>query len=299
MVAGEADEPGGVFTIFFAKKATILVRFMDAGGLRSYNQGEIALGREIGDPSGACRSGPGLESLDRDIRMSETTDRVLLDLIRRRGPATVVELSKELGVTGTAVRNRLARLLATGLVERKTEHIGRGRPRHAYQASQEAHKRLGQNYTDLAVALWEEMMASVSDRKLRRMLFLRITERLAEVYRSKLTGHEWEGRLVQLSHVLHDRGVEAEVARDDAGLATILRQYSCPYYELAETDRAICSLERKMLEKVLGRGLRLSQCRLDGDRSCDFEAKPGLSAFPSPVIDRRADQESTRTAAPA
>ena len=29
-----------------------------------------------------------------------------------------------------------------------------------------------------------------------------------------------------------------------------------------------------MFEKVLGRGLRLSQCRLDGDRSCDFQAKP-------------------------
>jgi predicted ArsR family transcriptional regulator len=124
------------------------------------------------------------------------------------------------------------------------------------------------------VALWEEMMGTVADRKLRRLLFTRLTDRLAEIYRSKVTGQEWEGRLVQLSHVLHDRGVAAEVARDDAGLATALRQLSCPYYELAENDRAICALERKMLEKVLGRALRLSQCRLDGDRSCDFQAKP-------------------------
>ncbi len=29
-----------------------------------------------------------------------------------------------------------------------------------------------------------------------------------------------------------------------------------------------------MFEKVLGRSLRLSQCRLDGDRVCDFQAKP-------------------------
>ena len=54
----------------------------------------------------------------------------------------------------------------------------------------------------------------------------------------------------------------------------VLRQHSCPYYELAEADRGICALERKMFEKVLGRSLRLSQCRLDGDRFCDFEAKP-------------------------
>jgi DeoR family transcriptional regulator, suf operon transcriptional repressor len=206
--------------------------------------------------------------------MSVSTDQELLDLIRRRGPLTVTEIADQLGVTGTAVRNRLARLLGTGLVERKAEHVGRGRPRHRYQASVEAHKRLGQNYADLAVALWEEMMGSVADRKLRRLLFSRITDRLAEVYRTSVTGAEWEGRLVQLSNVLHDRGVETEVARDDAGMEFILRQLSCPYYELAEVDRAICALERKMFEKVLGRGLRLSQCRLDGDRSCDFQAKP-------------------------
>ena len=117
-------------------------------------------------------------------------------------------------------------------------------------------------------------MASVADRKLRRLLFTRITDRLADMYRTRVTNQEWEGRLIQLSGVLHDRGVEAEVARDETSLALILRQHSCPYYELAETDPAICALERKMLEKVLGRSLRLSQCRLDGDRSCDFQAKP-------------------------
>ncbi len=206
--------------------------------------------------------------------MSESSDRALLDLLRRRGPMTVVEMAGHLGVTGTAVRNRLSRLLDSGLVERRAEARGRGRPRHAYQASVEAQKRLGQNYADLAVALWEEMMTTVEDRKLRRLLFTRLTDRLAEMYRCQVSGNEWEGRLVQLTNLLHDRGVEVEVARDGVGAFPILRQHSCPYYELAETDRAICALERKMFEKVLGRGLRLSQCRLDGDHSCDFQAKP-------------------------
>jgi predicted ArsR family transcriptional regulator len=210
--------------------------------------------------------------------MTEMSDRELLDLIRRSGPLTVPEMAEFLGVTATAVRNRLARLMGSGLVVRRTLlHQGRGRPRHAYEASVEAQKRLGQNYTDLALALWEEMMTSVADRKLRRLLFTRVTERLAEAYRCQLSDHEWEGRLVQLADLLHDRGIEAEVARDAGAAIPILRQHSCPYYELAEADRAICALERKMFEKVLGRGLRLSQCRLDGDRFCDFEAKPAVS----------------------
>ena len=148
----------------------------------------------------------------------------------------------------------------------------------------EAHRRLGQNYADLAVVLWEELMQTVEDRKLRRVLFGRVTERLAELYRTQVTGEGWEGRLVQLGSILHDRGIEAEVTWGSEGGQPVLKQHSCPYYELAEVDHSICALERKMFEKVLGRSLRLSQCRLDGHRSCDFEAKPIMVPPPAKAV---------------
>ena len=123
--------------------------------------------------------------------MSETSDRTLLDLIRRSGPLTVIEMSANLRVTGTVIRVRLARLLAAGSVERRDLHQGRGPGIH--QVSVEAQKRLGQNYSDLAVALWEELMGSIEDRKLRRLMFLRVTDRLARDLPIQVTGHEWEG----------------------------------------------------------------------------------------------------------
>lgn len=212
--------------------------------------------------------------------MTETSDRRLLDHIRRHGPLTVTEMAAFLGVTQTAVRIRLTRLVESGLVERQAQVGARGRPRHTYQASEEAHKRLGQNYADLALVLWDEMMRSVEDRKLRRVLFGRITDRMAEMYRAQITGDAWEGRLVQLGDLLHGRGIETEVAHG-ADDSPILKQHSCPYFALAETDRAVCAMERKMFEKVLGHGLRLSQCRLDGHRSCDFEAKPSYEPPPA------------------
>ena len=212
--------------------------------------------------------------------MNDSSDRPLLDLIRRQGPLTVAEMGRSLGVTPTAIRVRLTRLIGSGMVERRSESGGRGRPRHTYRASVEAHKRLGQNYADLAVALWGELMHAVEDRKLRRLLFGRVTERLAEQYRDQVRGDEWQGRMVQLGSILHDRGVEAEVTGGPGSLLPVLRQHSCPYFALAEVDRAVCAMERKMFEKVLGHGLRLSQCRLDGHRSCDFEAKPTVAAPP-------------------
>ena len=206
--------------------------------------------------------------------MFDSSDRPLLDLIRRQGSMTIASMVDALGVTPTAVRNRLTRLIDSGMVDRRVEAGGRGRPKHTYQATAEAHKRLGQNYADLALALWDELMHSVEDRKLRRFLFGRVTEKLAEQYRSEVQGDEWQGRMIQLGSVLTGRGVEAEVTAAGAGTLPILRQHSCPYHALAEVDRTVCALERKMFEKVLGQSLRLSRCRLDGHRSCDFEAKP-------------------------
>lgn len=212
--------------------------------------------------------------------MSDSADRRLLDLLRRQGPLSIAAMGEQLGVTPTAIRNRLTRLVASGLVVREVEPGGRGRPRHSYRASAAAQQALGQNYADLAVALWEELMRDIQDTRLRRVLFGRVTDRLAELYGSQVQGDAWQGRMVQLGEILHGRGVEAEVAGE--GASPVLRQHSCPYHALAELDRAICALERKMFEKVLGRGLRLSQCRLDGHRSCDFEAKPVAGPAPGP-----------------
>jgi predicted ArsR family transcriptional regulator len=56
---------------------------------------------------------------------------------------TIAEMASAVKVTPTAIRNRLTRLVGSGLVERRAEHGGRGRPRHTYQASLEAHRSWG------------------------------------------------------------------------------------------------------------------------------------------------------------
>ena len=114
------------------------------------------------------------------------------------------------------------------MVERKTEQGSRGRPRHVYQASVEANRQLGQNYADLAVVLWDEMMRTVEDRKLRRVLFGRITERLAELYRSQVSGRRMGRPAGPAWHVLHGRGIETEVTRGDGGLLPVSSSIPAP-----------------------------------------------------------------------
>jgi predicted ArsR family transcriptional regulator len=47
-----------------------------------------------------------------------TSDKTILDLLRKRDALTVSELADALGVTATAARQRLTRLLSHGMIRR-------------------------------------------------------------------------------------------------------------------------------------------------------------------------------------
>ena len=201
------------------------------------------------------------------VRSVEQADRQLLGLLQQR-PHSVQELVDATQVTATAVRQRLNRLTGEGLVERKTARAARGRPHHDYRVTEKGSQVLGRNYTDLAVTLWRELRKLSGDRNTARELFQRVSEALAEKYEAEVGGGSLHDRLKALRHTLAERGIEVEV--DSAGPRPILREYQCPYQELAESDRSICAMEKQVFEKLLHSKIRLSQCRLDGHGCCEF-----------------------------
>lgn len=210
--------------------------------------------------------------------MQETGDRLLLEAIRRRGGMTVSECVSFADVTPTAVRHRLNRLMAQGLISRTELHKGRGRPGHRYSLTEEAELVLGQNYADLAMTLWSEIKA-YEDRAIGMKLLRRVADKLAERYRRQMPGRDVTERLGDLRNLLAERGIDAEV--DAHGRLPVLRQHSCPYHDLAKADRTVCGIEMRMFEKALDSDLKLSQCRLDGHTCCEFEVRePAEQAEP-------------------
>jgi predicted ArsR family transcriptional regulator len=94
---------------------------------------------------------------------------------------------------------------------------------------------------------------------------------LVAQYGGEVHGETLEQRLVGLQRVFSKRGIELEV--DHRGQLPIIREHGCPYPGLAAEDRSICSLEKQVFSRVLGSGVRLSQCRLDGADCCEFETR--------------------------
>jgi predicted ArsR family transcriptional regulator len=171
-------------------------------------------------------------------------------------------------VTATAVRQRLVRLLKQGDIERNAERITRGRPVYRYGLTEKGRRRSGANFADLAIALWHEIR-EIKDTEVRRGLLARISHRLAALYADKINGSSLDERMESLAAIFRERQIPFEVER--TGDLPLLHATACPYPELAEQDRTVCSMERLMFSELLGENLRLSSCRLDGHNCCTFE----------------------------
>ena len=198
------------------------------------------------------------------------SDAPLLEMLRVEGRAGISELEAGLGVTATAVRQRLDRLMRAGLVERSTVSRGRGRPSHVYSLTDKGRRVGGDNFHDLAMVLWREVRR-VSDPAIRRGLLTRIGAALADRYRESISGGSPRERLERTAAIMRERQISCGVSATEGDLP-VLVSYSCPYPELAEQDRGICAAERLMLQELAGTPVQLSECRLDGGSCCKFTA---------------------------
>lgn len=208
----------------------------------------------------------------------ETSDLQFLDLLRKQRALSVSQLIAQTGVTATAVRQRLNRLLREGLIEREVKTGSRGRPSHKYQLTDKGRRSAGANFTDLAVALWQEIR-EIKDREIRRGLLQRLSKRMAEAYAEQIHGDSLDERMESLAQLFTARQIPFDVQRpSESRSLPVLSAHACPYPDLAEQDQSICAMERMMFSELLGESVKLSNCRLNGDSCCTFEP---AGAFPT------------------
>lgn len=199
----------------------------------------------------------------------DTRDREILEYLHQSAGVDVQSLCELLGVTRTAVRQRISRLESAGLIVSDLQGQSRGRPRNIYRVTAEGLHALGENYRQLAVVLWEAI-TGFEDEDVRIRLLARVRDVLAERFRRQLGSCEnLDDRLDLLASEMKSSGFNVE--SDHQGGLRILRETSCPFPLLAEVDDAICQVERQVLEQVLGAPVEVrSRCR-DGHGCCEFQ----------------------------
>ncbi|MGC4003395.1 MAG: MarR family transcriptional regulator [Pirellulales bacterium] len=239
-------------------------------------------------------SDPQTPSSDAGSSESVSSDRGLIELLRRRGALTVTQAARAMKVTPTAVRQRLNRLMTQNLVVRETVQAVRGRPSHRYALTDKAVRQTGDNFADLTIALWQELRA-IKDVAIRNAFLKRLAGRMAAMYAPNVQGGTVVERVRSIAKLFSEREIpfEAEVhpgvppnpfyyidpvpglptldgATPQKDSATLIA-WACPYPALAEQDRGICAVENMVLTELVGSRVKLSSCRLDGESCCRFQ----------------------------
>jgi DeoR family transcriptional regulator, suf operon transcriptional repressor len=216
--------------------------------------------------------GAGLMGVGRNFE--ETPAGQIIQLLQRRGELSIKEIENLLGVTTTSVRQQMVNLQAEGYVTGRLVRQGVGRPFYVYSPTERAHELFACHCDDLAFTLLEEMYALEGLDRV-RLLLDRVSRRLAARYAQEVHASTLQERVKQLSRALDRQGIFTDMEVE--GDVIMFKEYNCPYHDLAQGHRDVCTMEQKMMSQVLGSEVSLNQCMLDGHAGCEFVVKPNES----------------------
>lgn len=195
------------------------------------------------------------------------SDQALLDLLRRHASQSICDLTEALGVTQTAVRQRLSRLLAMDLIDRIDVRSGRGRPSHQYRLTEKGQRTAGDNLADLADVMWKEIQR-IPDAEIRQTVMKGVVTRLAARYADQFDGKSLDERMLAATKIFDDRNIPSSLETDDG--QPVLKILGCPYPELVDDEKHICDMEKQLFEVLLDSDLKVDcQCGTGG-QCCTF-----------------------------
>ena len=203
-----------------------------------------------------------LERLGPTLANLPATRRAVLVLLKKRGEASVSELSRTLGITVGAVRQHLSGLKASGLVNHRAETGRPGRPRHLYRLSAGAEALFPKYYSELT----NELLSYVEeeDPRVLEMIFERRRSRRVSGALRRLSGKGFRERVAELARILDEDGYLADFQSKRDGTYLITRRY-----------RLACSTEIEFIQQVLpdARVERVAHM-MAGAHVCQYEIRP-------------------------
>jgi predicted ArsR family transcriptional regulator len=197
------------------------------------------------------------------------SQREVLDLLKRRGPASALQLSGWTGLNVETLRSHLKTLGAYGLLSRRSGvRSGRGRPEVVFALTAAADRlfpdREGELLHGLAVFLRETGNEELLGQFVERYIGARRDAAMARV--TPLHGRE---RLEETGRILSELGFMAEVGEGGPGEAP-LRLCHCPLRSLVDATRLPCRLEQDFVSELLGEALTRRTYIPAGDASCSY-----------------------------
>jgi predicted ArsR family transcriptional regulator len=200
----------------------------------------------------------------------QRTRRAILDYLKRKPGATLQELATAGGIAPITARSHLAILLDAGLVQATAVRQGRGRrgrPARRYSLTEAADAYFPKGYDRLALSLLAGLSQLEGDEAL-EALVEHVAGGMAAGYGERVEGKSLPERVAAIAEIIEEQGGAAEWAPTAEGY--VVREHNCPYLSVSRCDDHVCEIDRRLVQRLAGAPVAVTQRLRDGADSCDF-----------------------------
>ena len=198
------------------------------------------------------------------------SSRPFLETLKRKGPATIRELSQRLRITYEAARQQMNALLEGGWVTPALNHEpsdGPGRRPQRYALSEAGEHVFPKHYDALSSELIATLAESCGPKTLLTVLE-RMTQARVDRWRPMLARLPLKPRLQALRGLYEEQDAYMEIKW--RGKVPLLIERNCPFLSVARAHPALCSVSVCTLSRLLGVRVVRERRFQDGDGCCVF-----------------------------
>lgn len=198
--------------------------------------------------------------------LKPTRERVLNHLLANPR-STVVDLADVVGIDPISVRHHINSLLAEKLIIKELVRHGVGRPRQVYSLSETGQELFPTRYYQFTVSLLEKLKDKLPQETVGSLLS-EMADDMASHPSRLANAKPMKERLEILKQHLEGEGFQIEIEDDEEHF--LIKELSCPYYQISLNHPEICHLDNTVISKVLQTPIEKISCVLSGDNYCTY-----------------------------
>ncbi len=204
----------------------------------------------------------------------DTRQRMLIHLLERRDGLTVDELSTQIGISKSAVKQHLSGLERDGQVARGASRKTGGRPEHIYVLTDTGMGAFPKQYSWFSRVLLDNMRRKLGDAELETLMYELGVDLSAQAL-PRVIGKTRIERVIEIVKIMNETGFVARVVDGEPGEALPrVECQNCVYHDLSKDYPAVCRFDIGFLSGLMGTDIEHQECMQRGGTSCRFRFMP-------------------------
>jgi len=201
------------------------------------------------------------------INENPTREKIIF-LLKKNGPLSIEDLSKELHITSMGIRQHLLSLERKGYINYVTKRQGIGRPAFLYRLTEKAQNLFPSVYDEFILDTFKDIENNEGKQKIEELFKWRKNRLLKDLKESLPEKKTLPDTLSVITNLLDTKGYLSEL--QDTNNHYSLKVFNCPIYRLASEYREACRFDLLMFKELIGKEVSREECIIDGNTSCIY-----------------------------